>query len=222
MFDRQIHLVRHGETVWNRARRFQGHTDVPLSDEGVEQARLAASRLRAFPIAYAYSSDLRRAFETARPIADAAGVPLEAVYDLREANKGELEGAYRDPKTGLIGDDARYHDENDVDARPPGGESMVDLRERCQRFMAYLQEQEPGLPPGDILLTSHGGTLRALMTVLLDLPIEAGRSFHFDNCSLTSIQFRGSLPPLMTRFNDTQHLTLSAANTERSNAATGE
>jgi broad specificity phosphatase PhoE len=206
MFHRRIHLVRHGVTVWNRERRFQGHTDVPLSAEGEQQAQITATFLEDFPITACYSSDLARAFETARPIATRLGIQPEPVFELREASKGRLEGKYRDPDTGLIGDESHFHDENDVEARPPGGESMLDLGNRSRSFMARLMSDEGELPPGDIVLVSHGGTMRALLSVLLDLPIPAARSFHFDNCSLTTVTFRGDLPPLLTRYNQIQHL----------------
>jgi broad specificity phosphatase PhoE len=207
MFHRRIHVVRHGVTVWNRERRFQGHTDVPLSAEGEQQARLTADFVSDLPVTSCFASDLCRAFETARPIVECLGIKAEPVFDLREANKGTLEGKYRDPDTGLLGDESQYHDENDIDARPPGGESMVDLGNRAQRFLNSLMERDSELPPGEILLVSHGGTMRALMAVMLQLPMPAARSFHFDNCSLTTVQFRGDLPPLLLRFNDTGHLS---------------
>ncbi len=207
MFHRRIHVVRHGVTIWNRERRFQGHTDVPLSAEGEQQAERTAERLSELPITSCFASDLARAFETARPIASKLGIDAHPVYDLREANKGQLEGKYRDPDTGMLGDESHYHDENDIDARPPGGESMIDLGDRVRRFMQDLSRHDPELPPGDILLVSHGGTMRALTAVMLELPMPAARSFHFDNCSVTTVQFRGDLPPLLLRFNDTGHLS---------------
>lgn len=207
-FERHIHLIRHGQTEWNNARRFQGHTDVPLSAAGVQQAAHVAARMARLPVVMCVSSDLSRAHDTATAIADRLGVPLEADPDLREANKGELEGLYRDPTTGTIGDETRSFDEYDVAARPPGGESIVDLRERCLRFYQRLTRRMPGIPQGDLALVSHGGTMRAMMTVLLDLPVEASSSFHFGNCGLTTIRIRDGHPPLLLRYNDCQHLTV--------------
>jgi broad specificity phosphatase PhoE len=211
LFHRRIHIVRHGVTVWNRERRFQGHTDVPLSDEGVHQAELTAARIASMPVTSCFSSDLSRAFETARPIALRSKIEIVATQDLREGSKGVLEGKYRDPDTGLLGDESHYHDENDLEDKPPGGESMIDLGERTRKFFEKLARSERELPPGDILLVSHGGTMRALLSVLLDLPLEAARSFHFDNCSLTTVQFRGDLPSLLTRYNDFTHLNSSSS-----------
>jgi broad specificity phosphatase PhoE len=208
MLDRRIHLVRHGITIWNRDRRFQEHTDVPLSADGKRQSLRTAERLAEFSISTCFSSDLSRALETARPIVNRLGIHADPVFELREACKGALEGKYRDPATGFLGDESHYHDENDVDARPPGGESLMDLGDRSRAFFDRLQRDQSDFALGDILLVSHGGTMRALLAVILNLPIPAARSFHFDNCSITSVDFRGELPPLLTRYNDVQHLTL--------------
>jgi broad specificity phosphatase PhoE len=205
-FHRSIHLVRHGVTIWNRERRYQGHIDVPLSAEGQVQAELTAEYLAEFPITHCFTSDLTRAFETARPIAHGLGFAPEPASDLREASKGALEGKYRDPETGVLGDESHFHDDNDLESRPPGGESMMDLWGRSRRFLNLLFERESTMPAGDILLVSHGGTMRALLAAMLGLPVEAARSFHFDNCGHTVIQFRGALPQLLLRYNDTHHL----------------
>ncbi|MEX2425730.1 MAG: histidine phosphatase family protein [Thermomicrobiaceae bacterium] len=206
MQHRRVHLVRHGVTTWNRERRYQGHINVPLSPDGERQAELTAHYLSAFPITCCFASDLSRAFDTARPIAAKLGISLEQAPDLREASKGELEGKYRDPETGLLGDESHFHDDNDIESRPPGGESMMDLGIRSSRFLAEFGEKDRSTPVGDVLLVSHGGTMRALLSAMLDMPIEASRSFHFDNCSHTVVQFRGELPPLLLKYNDTHHL----------------
>jgi 2,3-bisphosphoglycerate-dependent phosphoglycerate mutase len=206
MIHRRIHLVRHGVTIWNRERRFQGHTDVPLSADGEQQAIRTAMLLSELPVTTCFASDLSRAYDTAVPIADALGVPVMPEFDLREACKGQLEGKYRDPDSGLIGDESHYHDENDIDARPPGGESLVDLYDRTSRFLGRLTDADSEIDPGEILLVSHGGTMRTLLAGLLGLDAAAGRSFHFANCSVTTVQLRGDLPPLLVRYNDIQHL----------------
>lgn len=209
-FQRRIHLVRHGLTDWNRSRRFQGHTDVPLSPAGLQQAAAIAERLDGLPIVHCFASDLSRARDTASAIAGQLGIALTSDADLREANKGEFEGAYRDPESGLIGDETRSFDENDVAARPPGGESIIDVRDRCRAFVHRLDEADGSMPEGELVLVSHGGTMRALMTVLLDLPVEASRSFHFDNCGLTTVDLRGDQPSILLRYNDCQHLPVPA------------
>lgn len=206
VLERRIHLIRHGQTEWNNSGRFQGHTDVPLSARGIDQAERLTARMADVPLAICFASDLSRAYDTAAAIACRNNVPLEVDPDLREANKGALEGTYRDPITGMFGDETRTFDDNDVTARPPGGESIADLRERCARFFDRLVARMDTLPEGDLAIVSHGGTMRALMTVLLSLPVEASSSFHFDNCGVTTIRVRQGHPPLLVRYNDCQHL----------------
>jgi len=77
-------LVRHGETVWNHVSRYQGHTDVELSDTGREQARLLAKRLSTEKIKAVYSSDLKRAYETASILAAPHQLKVQVAEDLEK------------------------------------------------------------------------------------------------------------------------------------------
>src|SRR5438876_6692501 len=85
-------LARHGETDWNRDGRFQGHADPPLNDRGREQARSLADALADQPIEAIYSSDLRRAHETAQIVAQRQGLEVLVDPDLRERDVGEWSG----------------------------------------------------------------------------------------------------------------------------------
>ena len=85
-------IVRHGETEWNAQGRIQGHTDISLSETGIQQARLLAERMGDVKLDVAYSSDLARSAETARQILGQRTVPLHTTPRLREFNKGVFEG----------------------------------------------------------------------------------------------------------------------------------
>src|SRR5579862_1895349 len=87
-----ILLARHGETDWNVERRWQGHADTPLNDTGRAQARSLGEELADEPIDAVFSSDLRRAHETARLVAEPRGLSVIAIPDLRERNFGSAEG----------------------------------------------------------------------------------------------------------------------------------
>ena len=87
-----LHVVRHGETDWNRGRRVQGHTDIPLNDEGRRQARELAAELAGVPFAAAYSSDLSRAAETARILLGERSLAVISCVGLREKHFGTWEG----------------------------------------------------------------------------------------------------------------------------------
>ena len=87
-----LFIVRHGQTVWNKEDRIQGHTDIALSERGVQQARLLRERLAAARLDAAYTSDLRRASETAEIILEGRDVPIYPTPRLREYRKGAHEG----------------------------------------------------------------------------------------------------------------------------------
>ena len=91
-----ILLARHGQSDWNRERRWQGHADRPLTDEGKRQAGALADRLEDIPVDAIYSSDLRRARETAEVVAERRGLEIHERSELREVDVGSWSGLTRD------------------------------------------------------------------------------------------------------------------------------
>ena len=183
-------LVRHGVTEWNQAGRYQGHQDVPLSDLGREQARLAAERLRAEPITLAYSSDLQRARETARIILGEREVELRETEALREMAFGAWEGLTAAEVAARFPVEWAAWIRDPVASRPPGGEDMNAFGARITSFYGSLAP-ETGAVDGQpdwfsyrasgqtsdstsetVLLVSHGGTVRALLAHLFEVRIE--------------------------------------------------
>ena len=146
-----LYLVRHGETDWNRARRIQGTTDIPLNDTGREQARATGRLLSGRQWDGIVASPLSRAFETAQIIAEELGLPeptpLEALV---ERNYGEAEG--------LTGDE--------LAARFPG-ETPVEGREErsavAERALPALVELAGHGPDRSIIVVSHGGVIRTVL-----------------------------------------------------------
>jgi broad specificity phosphatase PhoE len=147
-----ILLVRHGETDWNLERRVQGHTDRPLNETGRAQARALADELAAEQIDVIYSSDLIRAHETARIVAERKGLDVTAVAELRERDFGTWEG--------LTDDDvfARFPDAHHRawgDAETKG--------EMAERVLEALRRIALAHGDGRVLAVSHGGPLRAVL-----------------------------------------------------------
>jgi broad specificity phosphatase PhoE len=170
-------LVRHGETDWNRELRFQGHSDPPLNERGRRQAHDLAARLAGERIAAVYSSDLRRAHETARIVASALGVDLTVVSGLREIDVGSWSGLTRDEIAEQFPDGfARWMD----GAQGHDGESRDQLRARVVEAVERIAAAHPG---EQILLVTHGGALRALLTHAEGAASER----RFDNCSVVRI-----------------------------------
>lgn len=188
-----IYMVRHGETQSNLDRVFQGHLDTSLTEQGLKQADAVGSWLNGVTFDAIYASDLARAADTARAIA--RNQPVGEVIldrDLREMNYGVLQGV-------PIHDFARVLEPYGVAEQwgngafsaqgiaPPGGESLRQLRNRVTRFVARLDAQHPPEADERILVVTHGGFLRVMMTVLLGIPTKARHSFVFDNCSVTRL-----------------------------------
>ncbi len=207
---RWLLLVRHGETAFNREGRFQGHLDVPLSPEGMAQAEALGRRLASWPIVYCVSSDLSRARVTAEAIAVPHDLSVDLDPDLREANLGILQGRLGHEVSALLGDDAAYARRR-IDARPPGGESPLEVRRRARRFARRLDARLTSLPPGAVVVVGHGGSLRALVAVLLDLPPAAGWAFRFVNCGLTVVEIDAEGHRTLVAHNDRCHLEPAAA-----------
>lgn len=144
----RLWLVRHGATVRTGEGRFSGWADVPLSEGGREQARRLADRLRGRRFDGRWTSDLSRAAETAAIVAGGA----VADQRLRELDFGDLEGRRWDEIAPGVQAALRRFDR----ARPPGGESVEDLRRRVGSFLATL-------PDGRHLIFTHGGVIRMLL-----------------------------------------------------------
>jgi probable phosphoglycerate mutase len=156
-------LVRHGETEWNRARRIQGLTDIPLNDTGRAQARDAATGLLhhldpTVPVVVA-ASDLARARETAEIIAETLGAPTPRLYpDLRERGYGQAEGVDIDEFAQRWG---AWHS-----AEVPDAETRDDLRVRALRGLRATvadARSSVGAPAPTLVIVSHGALIREVI-----------------------------------------------------------
>lgn len=162
-------LIRHGETEWNRLGRWQGQTDVPLSDTGRRQARDLASRLQDQRLEAIYSSDLSRARETAAALAEATGAPLVEDARLREIHLGTWEGLLFDEIRQRDGDHLDRFRARPTEERAPQGEGVPDVQ---QRVLAALHEIVQRHPHGAVAIVSHGLALAVVKTHVLGLPLD--------------------------------------------------
>jgi len=168
-------LVRHGQSTWNIAGICQGHNDdAELTESGLRQAAEAADGFRGREIRAIYSSDLRRARQTAAAFAAVLGLPVRTDARLRERSFGVLEGtplATVDPALTGVADGLVF----DPGIRPPGGESVRDFYQRAAAFADALAAElrdAVDAPPGDVLVVAHGGTVRVLDAYLHGVPVD--------------------------------------------------
>ena len=158
--ERLLFLFRHGETDWNRDGRLQGHTDVPLNATGVSQAEELGERLRRHRLEAIVSSDLARAWTTARIVAEALGIPILAEHGLRETNVGAAEGLlWAEAKT-RFGEGLTERWYSDEDTAFPGGETGRATR---MRGLAALRRFALAHPYRRIGVSTHGAMVRQLM-----------------------------------------------------------
>ena len=198
----ELICVRHGRTEWNAGGRFQGHTDVPLDEEGRAQAAALAALLREDRIDVAVSSDLARAAETARIVLGARAVPLWLDPDWREMQFGDWEGltweAIRAANPDLDASGAttvkRY--------TPGGGESFEELARRVGRAVQRVVAETP--EHGAALVATHAGPLHALLDVLLGDAERAGPHVRFLTASVTRFK-REHGAWTIARLNQTAH-----------------
>lgn len=199
----RIFLIRHGETLWNAQMKFQGHADVPLSDKGLEQARALAGRLLSRNISTIYSSDLGRAVETARQIADSRGLPVITRPTLREMNFGEWEGLTFAEIGERYGDLLKQWWQKPLALRPPGGEGLSDL---IARVIPALREIVEEHPDQQVAVVCHGGPIRSIIATILNMDMNKYWKIRQDNACLNIVDFAEWDGGVVSLLNDRSHL----------------
>jgi 2,3-bisphosphoglycerate-dependent phosphoglycerate mutase len=158
-------LLRHGESQWNLENRFTGWTDVPLTDKGKEEARLAGERLRGIRFDKAYTSVLQRAIETldvALRVLGQTDLPTERDQALNERHYGDLQGLNKAETAKKYGDEQVHIWRRSYDVPPPGGESLKDTAARTIPYFEakILPEVKSGK---NIIVAAHGNSLRSIV-----------------------------------------------------------
>ncbi len=158
--------MRHGEVANGAEKRYNGHIDVDITPNGVEQMRRLAGLLEGKPIIVVYSSDLIRSVKGAEIIANHLGVPFTPLRELRERSVGAWEGLTAEEIKERFPEEYLSWRADLLNYRPPGGERLIDVKERVlpvfKRLVASHSEQEIGM-----LL--HGGVNRVILSDALGI-----------------------------------------------------
>jgi broad specificity phosphatase PhoE len=153
-------LIRHAQSLWNAAGRWQGQSDPPLSPVGRAQADAAARELRGAPIDLLLSSDLDRALETARRIGAPHGLAPQPDSRLRELDVGSWSGLTREEIEEREPEMLERFFSGDPDVRPGGGETRREIRQRVRHAMLEIARQHEG---SRVAVVTHLGVIRALL-----------------------------------------------------------
>ncbi|MGQ9558206.1 MAG: alpha-ribazole phosphatase [Desulfurispora sp.] len=200
----RVYLVRHGETVWNKDRRFQGHTDIALSERGMEQARALSLRLSKQKIAAVYASDLQRALQTAEVLARPHALPVQACPELRELHFGHWEGlTFHEMQEGYPAELKAWWN-SPLDTAVPGSqETLRSMAGRVSGIVSQLVKRHLG---NSILVVCHGGPVRALVAEALQMDLNQHWRLRQDNAALNILEYYPPDKAILTLFNDRSHL----------------
>ena len=193
-------LARHGQSVSNAVRRFQGAQDVALSELGALQAEALGQAIRRLHIAAVYTSPLERARRTAEIAAAGLGVPLTPVDDLRELSLGDWEGRTVEEIRALPGDPYEQWVRDPVACLPPGAEPLAEVQARVVSAMADIAADHPN--GQQVLVVCHGGVISAYLAHCLGLPLSSIWRLTVSNGSITEVA-----PPSVRSVNSTRHLS---------------
>lgn len=199
----RLMLIRHAESAGNAERRLQGRADYPLSESGLSQAALVATRVAAEGPSALYASPLVRAHRTAEFIAEASGLPITPLSEVMEYDFGEVSGLTWDEIRERYPDLVAVQRRRTGEYPPwPGEEGREQFRERVCAALWKLEERHAG---ETVAVVAHGGPILVFCQTVLDLPYVRPLPFACDNASVTIVSVRNGSGVLLT-VNDTCHL----------------
>ena len=181
----ELLLIRHGETVWNQQGRMQGQHDSPLTPTGLQQARQLARRLKDVSFGALYSSDLGRAHQTARCIADATSHEVISDAGLRERHFGIFEGLTNTEIKLRHPEDHELFAKRDPHYAMVGGESADQFRDRVVSTLETIAQRHQD---ETIVVVSHGLVLDALYRTACRMALDVPRGFPLLNCSINTFR----------------------------------
>ncbi|MGI6704631.1 MAG: histidine phosphatase family protein [Clostridia bacterium] len=198
----ELILIRHGETEGNRKRIYQGWTDTKLNEKGLRQAERLALRLRDKELDYIYSSPLERALATALAVNRYHGLDIKKVDNIKEIHFGDWENMSRQQLEELYPDYMKKWRKDYSDFTAPGGES---LEAAYSRINWWLEKLIKNNRKGSILIASHAGAIRAMVSGLVGRGVEGHWNYIISNCSITTINVFDGFP-VLAGLNDVSHL----------------
>ncbi len=182
----KLFLVRHGQTDWNLATRYQGHSDIPLNETGLQQAATAVKNFYGTSYEAIYASDLQRAQQTANYFAMDSGLPIISDARLREIYLGEWEGKsinqIREDYPELV---ALRRAEPTLYAAPDG-ETVMEV---ARRVVAAADEISAAYPDGNVLVVAHGMSMATLYCLSEQMDLNLVFTQIFENAEIRPVDW---------------------------------
>ena len=197
-----IFFIRHGQTLWNKALKYQGHSDIALTEEGLQQAERVARRLSREPFAAIYSSDLSRAVVTAEKVAEHHALPVVTMPEFREVGFGAWEGLKYDQIYASWSTEIEKFFRSPSQVEIPGGVTFHAVKARTDRGIAALRQKHDG---ECIAVVSHGGAIRTILCSALGVPLDALWSFRQDNTAVNIVEYE-ERHNILRLVNDVNHI----------------
>ncbi|HEY2990604.1 MAG TPA: histidine phosphatase family protein [Candidatus Binatia bacterium] len=183
----RVFLLRHGATDWNLARRCQGRTDLELNDVGLKQAEAAALDLSREKIAAVYSSDLKRALQTAGAVGRFHNLTAIVDESIRELDHGEIEGLTFAEIHATRPDFIRQWRETPADAVIPGGEGLIEVERRAWGGLCRIARRHR--PEETIVVVSHNFPILAVLCRVTGTPLNQYRLFHVEPGAFVQLSY---------------------------------
>jgi len=199
----RLYIVRHGQSEWNLHNKVQGTKNTNLSELGIKQAHLLADRLSNFDIDYIYTSDLNRAYETAKIIAEHNNKEVKKLTELREMSFGIWEGLTSNAINKLYKDLYELWKTSPEKVKIEKAETLEVVQKRIINSVKKIIRENPNK---NILIVSHGTSIKALILGLLGIELHFYTKIRLDNTSLSIIDIKDDGKAVLTLLNDTCHL----------------
>ena len=202
----EIYFVRHGQTVWNVEKRFQGLSDSPLTELGITQAKLLGEKLKDIKFDKFYSTSLKRANDTANYIKGNRKQEVEIFDDFVEISMGDMEGIQQEEFKKLYPEQVKNFFFNQLEYNPSSckGESFLEVRERVIKGLNKFVELNKNYER--VLVVSHGATLKTLLHYISGKDISTLSDEAIPkNTSYTIVKYQNGKFEI-TDFSNTSHL----------------
>lgn len=205
----RIYLTRHGETEWNRQKRFQGSKNSELTDKGILAAELLANRIEEIDLDCIISSPLKRAYHTAEIVRGSKSLDIIKHDGFKEINLGDFEGMSWNEIHEKHGNVIERITEDPFNNRYPNGENLLEFYNRVE---AALQEVIDKCRNKSVLIVAHGGTIKCIESYIRKFKINKDWMGNVvKNCSLSCFEVNGNNEIKEIFYNDTEHLKGSVA-----------